>query len=50
MSMRHCKIHEVEMIGAHAQWHKHHVFGQQVMYFIFVATLHRKENSEVVVV
>ena len=28
MSMRHCKIHEVEIICAHAQWHKHHVFGQ----------------------
>ena len=28
MSMRHCKIHEVEMICANAKRHKHHVFGQ----------------------
>ena len=30
MSMKHCKIHkvEMEMICVHAQWHKHHVFGQ----------------------
>ena len=27
MSMRHCKIDEVEIICEHAQWHKHHVFG-----------------------
>ena len=28
MSIRLCKMHEVEVICAHAQWHKYHVFAQ----------------------